>query len=55
MTRDDGERRTSLGRRALRFVVTAIEEYGRGIAVAAPDEIPTQGKRQSLPMERRTS
>jgi hypothetical protein len=34
----DRERRRRLRRRVLRFVVSAIEEYGRGVAVTAPTE-----------------
>jgi hypothetical protein len=36
--RMDRERRRRLRRRALRFVVAVIEEYGRGVAVTAPLE-----------------
>jgi hypothetical protein len=34
----DRERRRRLRRRVLRLVVAAIEEYGRGIALAPPPE-----------------
>jgi len=36
--RIDRERRARFRRRAVRFLVAAIEEYGRGVAVAAPPE-----------------